>query len=325
MTLFGIGRAIVRSPRGLLRAACTAGNSSGIRLASHASPLTLSRLLPLIPLGSRKQMSHVPDYEEKYREKLLRRAREEGVETVGELRQKIKKEEEARSQQQSHKSIEGQSTASTATAQASSTKASLSKNTDAGKRRLDRSSHQSANNLPSSAKSLDQIMRMDLLSDKSAEETGELWTRYHATKDMISAVIPSSTYRELLSVAQKNPLFVLPLPRSEGIEFFFLQFDYHQVYFTSLLEYKTNTMHARPFLTLTHYTDFIDSKGVVLMRGEIDSEARLIDTQNAQYLALQMQQFYVTGGKAKRCLLEQFNQNPDQFDYNKLIEAAEKL
>ncbi|KAJ2082202.1 hypothetical protein H4R24_001772 [Coemansia sp. RSA 988] len=270
-------------------------------------------------------MSHTPDYEEKYREKLLRRAREEGVETVGELRQKIREGKScSQHQQHTHRSIEDQSAASTATRQAS-TKVPLSTNADTGKRRLDRSSHQSANNLPSSAKSLDQIMRIDLLSDKSVEDIGEIWTRYHATKDMISAAIPSSTYRELLSVAQKNPLFVLPLPRSEGIEFFFLQFDYHQVHFTSLLEYKTNTMHARPFLTLTHYTDFIDSKGLVLMRGEIDSEARLIDTQNAQYLALQMQQFYVTGGPTKRSLLEQFNQNPEQFDYNKLIEAAEKL
>ncbi|KAJ2614465.1 hypothetical protein H4S08_001698 [Coemansia sp. RSA 1365] len=267
-------------------------------------------------------MSHVPDYEEKYREKLLRRAREEGVETVGELRQKIKKE--ARSQQQQQQTDGSSNNLGAATAEPLK-KAPQTKNADTDKRRLDRNSHQSANNLPSSTKSLAQIMRMDLLEDKSAEDTGEIWTRYHATKDMISASIPSLTYRELLSVAKKNPLFVLPLPRSEGIEFFFLQFDHHQVYFTSLLEYKTNTMHARPFLTLTHYTDFIDSKGLVLMRGEIDSEARLIDTQNAQYLALQMQQFYVTGGPAKRSLLEQFNQNPDLFDYNKLIEAADKI
>ncbi|PIA13146.1 hypothetical protein COEREDRAFT_49789 [Coemansia reversa NRRL 1564] len=119
-------------------------------------------------------MSHVPDYEEKYREKLLRRAREEGVETVGELRQKIKKETHSQQQQQTDRSLSNLSAASTAATATTQPlkKAPLTKNADSGKRRLDRNSHQSANNLPSSTKSLSQIMRMDLLEDKSAEDTG---------------------------------------------------------------------------------------------------------------------------------------------------------
>ncbi|KAJ1845091.1 hypothetical protein LPJ73_004962, partial [Coemansia sp. RSA 2703] len=156
-------------------------------------------------------------------------------------------------------------------------------------------------------------------------EIGEIWNQYHATKDTISAAIPATTYGDLLAVAKKNPLFVLPLPRESGVEFFFLQFDHHQVHFTSLLEYKQNTVNARPYLTLTHYTDLMDSKGVVLMRGEMDGEQKFIDVQNAQYLALQMQMFYVTGGPEKRSLVEKFNQKPELFDYQELLEQAEKL
>ncbi|KAJ1940017.1 hypothetical protein FBU59_003933, partial [Linderina macrospora] len=192
-------------------------------------------------------------------------------------------------------------------------------------RSLDRNSNLSANNLPPGVKSLDEIMRIDLLSDKTSEEVGHIWNQYHATKDTISAAIPASTYKDLLKTAAKNPLFVIPLPREEGVEFFFLQFDYHQVYFTSLLEYKTNTVSARPYLTLTHYTDLMDSKDVVLMRGELDDTSKMIDTSNAQYLALQMQQFYVIGGEEKRKILDKFNHKPEEFDYNELMEAAQKL
>ncbi|KAJ2368770.1 hypothetical protein H4S02_010046, partial [Coemansia sp. RSA 2611] len=140
-----------------------------------------------------------------------------------------------------------------------------------------------------------------------------------------SAAIPADTYRRLQETAKANPLFVLPLPRADqGVEFFLLQFDYHQVHFTSLAEYKVHTVQSRPVLTLTHYTDLMDC-GIVLMRGELDPENRTFDVENAQLLALLMQLFYVSGGPQKRALLETFNHRPAEFDYAQLIEAAQTL
>ncbi|KAJ2550652.1 hypothetical protein EV175_003990, partial [Coemansia sp. RSA 1933] len=259
-------------------------------------------------LRGTKYLSNVPDYEEKYREKLLQRAREKGVATIDELKQKIAAQE----QKHSVDSAESQQATSSPEPVAPSPKTPPKSQQSGG--------------LPPNVKTLDQTVRLDKLRDKSTEEIGHIWTAFHAAKNCISAAIPAHTYRQLLAVARKNPLFVLPLPREQGIEFFLLQFDYHQVHFTSLLEYKTNTVSARPFLTLTHYTDLIDSKGLVLMRGDVGGDSgKMLDVQNAQYLALQLQQFYVTGGPEKRALLEKFNQNPDAFDHNELIEAAQKL
>ncbi|KAJ1870567.1 hypothetical protein LPJ55_004564 [Coemansia sp. RSA 990] len=285
----------------------------GQRLASHVTPLSPHRLVPISPAaaiqaGHRKLMSHVPDYEAKYQQKLLERARQEGVETVEELKQKILE----RQQQPAAKPSGSKATSS---AQIKSTKSTTNRQQ---KQRV-------SQNLPPGVKSLDQVMKVELLENKTAEEIGEIWTTYHATKDTVSAAIPAETYQRLLQVARKNPLFVLPLPREgQGVEFYFMQFDFHQVHFTSLLEYKTNQAQARPYLTLTHYTDFMD-RGIVLMRGELDSERNLLDVPNAQYLALQMQQFYITGGDEKRRLVEAFNHHPDQFDYRQLIDAAQKI
>ncbi|KAJ2395216.1 hypothetical protein GGI05_001689 [Coemansia sp. RSA 2603] len=291
---------------GRSKAVLATGVRTDARGASHVSPLTLSRLAPLGYRSGVKLMSHVPNYDEKYRTKLLEKAKAEGVSSIDELKKKIK-----------------QSTTSATSATTASAK-SLSHPPSATSKKAD-SSKSRHSNLPPGVKTLDQIMRVDLLKSKNTEEIGEIWNQYHATKDTISAAIPATTYGDLLAVAKKNPLFVLPLPRESGVEFFFLQFDHHQVHFTSLLEYKQNTVNARPYLTLTHYTDLMDSKGVVLMRGEMDGEQKFIDVQNAQYLALQMQMFYVTGGPEKRSLVEKFNQKPELFDYQELLEQAEKL
>lgn len=115
------------------------------------------------------------------------------------------------------------------------------------------------------------------------------------------------------------------MPREEGIEFMFLQFNFHQVNFTSLLEYKTKGTEARPFLTLTHFTELEKSKGIVLMKGEINDDPRMLDTANAQFLAFALQQFYVTGGEDKLKLVEKFHKKPAEFDFQKLIKAVETL
>ncbi|KAJ1779310.1 hypothetical protein LPJ77_001449 [Coemansia sp. RSA 2523] len=298
-----------RSVSGLRRAIW----QGGVRSASHVSPLSLHRLLPLqgAQASHRKLMSHVPDYEAKYRDKLVQKAREKGVDTVEQLKQQIK---EAQRPVPATKAADLKRSGSIA---------DNGKTVEKPEQKPDRVKRRSQN-LPPDVKSLDQVMKLDMLNDKTCDEISEIWTQYHANKDTISAAIPTATYQQLLQVARKNPIFVLPLPREgQGVEFYFLQFDYHQVHFTSLIEYKTNQSNARPFLTLTHYTDFID-RGVVLMRGEVDSK-NMLNVQAAQLLALLMQQFYITGGEEKRKLLETFNQRPDEFDYRELLEAAEKI
>lgn len=115
------------------------------------------------------------------------------------------------------------------------------------------------------------------------------------------------------------------MPREEGVEFFFLQFSFHQCNFTSLLEYKTKGSEARPFLTLTHFPELQKSKGIVLMKGDINDDPRMVTTANAQFLTFALQQFYVTGGESKLKLVEKFHNSPAEFDFQELIEAVEKV
>jgi ATP synthase F1 complex assembly factor 1 len=114
------------------------------------------------------------------------------------------------------------------------------------------------------------------------------------------------------------------VPRDEGVEFYLLQFNYHQVQFTSLLEYKSKGEEARPYLTISHFPELIKSKDIVLMKGEI-TDTKLLSVQNAQYLAFALQQFYVTGEDKKKKLLETFHTKPQEFDYNEIIQEMERI
>lgn len=102
-----------------------------------------------------------------------------------------------------------------------------------------------------------------------------------------------------------------------------MQFAFHQVIFTSLLEYKTHGENARPYLTLTHYPELIDSKGIVLMNGIISTNPKILTLDQAQILTFGLQQYYVSDHPQKLALLHDFNKNPANFSHEKLIELTE--
>lgn len=83
-------------------------------------------------------------------------------------------------------------------------------------------------------------MKVELLQDKTADEIKDIWLKYHKEKDVIVATIPTETYNLLTQRSKEHPLFIFPLPRSEGFEFFLMQFAGNTVHFTPLLCYQVN-------------------------------------------------------------------------------------
>lgn len=82
-------------------------------------------------------------------------------------------------------------------------------------------------------------MKLDLLQDKTAKEIEHIWLEYHKQKDdVLVATIPTETYNILTDRSKEHPIFIIPLPRSQGYEFFLLQFASNSVHFTPLLCYQ---------------------------------------------------------------------------------------
>lgn len=87
-------------------------------------------------------------------------------------------------------------------------------------------------------KKLEDIMKLDLIEGKPVDEIKAIWLEYHTKKDVLAATIPSEAFEKLMENAKKHPLFIFPIPRSQGFEFIMFQFAANTVHFTPLLCYQ---------------------------------------------------------------------------------------
>lgn len=170
---------------------------------------------------------------------------------------------------------------------------------------------------------LDQVMKVELIEHKSKDEIAQIWVEYHKTKNCVSAIILSDSYLQLQAKAMHCPMFVYPLPRNEGYEIWLSQFSGQKCYFTSLINYQTFQENAPHSFVLTHYTEFLETKGLVLARGEVDPSH--LNTLEAQTLTNQMQLYYASQRADLYAMVRQFNHDPQHFDYKQLIEQLNNL
>ncbi|KAG0356115.1 hypothetical protein BG005_004983 [Podila minutissima] len=259
------------------------------------------------------------DYTQKYAEKLKDKAQKEGVATIAELKAKVLppsqtafKRIQPLDRQQIHEQIQGQVKAQVQAKMTTSQSTSPASNSSSGPTDSG-SSH-----------SLDKIVKLELVANLDAENISKIWIQKHMDQeDTISAVVPAETYKKMHTRSKEYPLFLLPLSHGDGVEFYLMQFAFHQVIFTSLLEYKTHGENARPYLTLTHYPELIDSKGIVLMNGIVSTNPKVLTLDQAQILTFGLQQYYVSDHPQKLALLHDFHKNPANFSHEKLIELTE--
>jgi ATP synthase F1 complex assembly factor 1 len=166
-------------------------------------------------------------------------------------------------------------------------------------------------NMANCLQPLSSILNLPLLhlTPHDADAISKIWTTFHTAhptlaSSYLSASLPASTYNSMVSLAQADPFFILPLPRNaasdesgafktDEYEMFYLQWLFHptstssappspdanpeplppltSVIFTPLEEFKTAGEWASPHLVLTHYPDLAHTHNTVLMRGEISA------------------------------------------------------
>lgn len=170
-------------------------------------------------------------------------------------------------------------------------------------------------------KPLGTILKLELLKDLSPEDVANLWLEYHKDKDCVSAVIPASAYATLIDRAQACPMFLYPLPRDDGFEFYYSQWFGHQCAYTPLIEYQARQEDAEPHMLMNHYQEVRESHGLVLMVGELESKLKSSD---AHILASQVAMYYA-GSDTAFSLVETFNHRPAEFDHNVVIQRLETL
>jgi len=291
---------------------------------------------------------------EKYREKLDRKAQEEGLRDVSELKaayadriKELKKNDSI--------SIPGLDALladeqPTTTPSPSSTQSQTQTQTQPPTA--------SPSTVQGTIKPLSEILDLPKARELPVKELTAIWRLRHASqKNSLCAVVPTSTYRALERTARQYPNFVLPVPREgQGAEIHFLQWVFDAasgtstVLFTQLAEYKARGEWAQPHTSVTHYADFGSetekgkgkglseegNQGVVLMAGNV-VDGRGATVQDAQWLVMLLQRFYAEearssgngggegGNSEKRELLEAFAKGDGDFSVEKLLEESEKL
>ncbi|XP_060559443.1 ATP synthase mitochondrial F1 complex assembly factor 1-like [Ruditapes philippinarum] len=167
-------------------------------------------------------------------------------------------------------------------------------------------------------KSLDEIMKLELVKDLDAKAVTQLWQEYHLAKDCIFAVFPAEHYDELITKSTLNPHFIFTLPKGDGYEFYLCQFSGKDVYFTPLAMYQLIKESAPPCLTVAHFPELKDDKGIVLMAGEYDDS--IIKKSEALNLVKQMTLYYGKEAGERYTLVRTFHKNPENFQYMDIIE-----
>lgn len=170
---------------------------------------------------------------------------------------------------------------------------------------------------------LDSIMKVDLIENKTKEEITEIWQEYHRNKDCISGVLTKEQFDKMFDRGKKYSTFLLALPRENGYEFIMSQFHGTEIHMTPLLWYQTHKENAPECLTMIHYTELLESKGIVLMRGEFDSQS--INVNEAQCLANELQMYYASDHPQRLRLLKIFTEKPDEFKHMDLVAHLETI
>ncbi|XP_054240201.1 ATP synthase mitochondrial F1 complex assembly factor 1 [Indicator indicator] len=171
-------------------------------------------------------------------------------------------------------------------------------------------------------KTLDSILNVEMVKEKSAEEIKQIWNQYFSAKDTVYAVIPAEKFDLMWKRAQNCPSFLYALPRKEGYEFFVGQWSGTELHFTSLINIQTQGETAPSQLVLYHYPELQKEKGIVLMTAEMDS--KFLVAHEAQCLANQVPLFYATDRSETYELVETFNHRSSEFKYMSVIAELEQ-
>ena len=90
--------------------------------------------------------------------------------------------------------------------------------------------------------------------------------------------------------------------------------------FTGLEDYKARGTQAAPYCTVSYYSEFSESKDLVLVRGDIVFTSKLSDLE-AKWLLETLQSFYLNDVRYK--LVERFNKETSEFEFKDVLQALD--
>lgn len=173
---------------------------------------------------------------------------------------------------------------------------------------------------PLKAKPLGSIIDIRRAELQSPEDLAEIWDDFHLGRGHIGASMKASLYHLFMQRAADCRYFVMPLRKGSGYTSMFAQVQIPHMIFTGLEDYKAKGTEATPYFTVSYYTEFAETKDLVLIRGDIVFASKLTDTE-AKWLLETTQSFYLNDNRYK--LIERFNKQTLDFEFKDVLQALD--
>jgi ATP synthase F1 complex assembly factor 1 len=158
-------------------------------------------------------------------------------------------------------------------------------------------------------RTLDEVVKLDLLKDESPARINEIWQEYHDSKeDVIGASWTTNDYESFLKTGKSASMFVFPVERSDGNFVMLSQVQEKHCILTMLDEYRLNPANAQPWLALTFYDDWAEDKDVVLVRGDVLIPQ--LTLEEGKRLWGNVRHFYLN----ETDQVDKFNNDPNEFN-----------
>ena len=158
-------------------------------------------------------------------------------------------------------------------------------------------------------RTLDEVVKLDLLKDESPARINEIWQEYHDSKeDVIGASWTTNDYESFLKTGKSASMFVFPVERSDGNFVMLSQVQEKHCILTMLDEYRLNPANAQPWLALTFYDDLAEDKDVVLVRGDVLIPQ--LTLEEGKRLWGNVRHFYLN----ETDQVDKFNNDPNEFN-----------
>jgi len=155
---------------------------------------------------------------------------------------------------------------------------------------------------------------MSIFERENASTIEELWAEYHrARQHTTSKVLSTAQYMQLLSKAQAAPMFLLPVPKGEDSNSYFMlvcQNQQKSFVLTYLEDFKRNPLTANPYLVLTCFDELVRGKGLALLRGDVISH---MSRNEGATIMEQVLQSYLHDSEYET--VRKFNFEPQSFDF----------
>jgi ATP synthase F1 complex assembly factor 1 len=184
---------------------------------------------------------------------------------------------------------------------------------------------------------LDDVLHLQEFKKLDPETMSKYWNLHFIKTNNISATLSFDLHQKIRDYASKYPRFVIPIPRGQGIsllikesgfEFFVIEFTNIPgnmcVLITPLQWYAAKGIYAPICFGLIFYTDLASTSKLVFMKGNHGPMEQYISLAEAQNISYQIQSFYALQPE-KMKLVEKFNVNPKEFDYQEIIDAVNIL